>query len=75
MCCLSFFVAVHEKPSGFPRIDRDPQTETVERTKSVSLICQATGTPQPIIKWYKDYLPLNATGSQATVSPTGKHSV
>ena len=71
---LSFRFADDEKPSGFPEIIHGPVTRTVERNKPVSLRCTVRGTPDPVVKWYKNNLPLNTSDCRITVSSEGKWS-
>ena len=49
-----------------------PHTKTVERNRSVSLMCKAEGTPKPTVQWFKDYLPLRFNHSRMTLSETGR---
>ncbi|XP_016357729.1 receptor-type tyrosine-protein phosphatase F isoform X5 [Sinocyclocheilus anshuiensis] len=51
-------------PHGFPTIDMGPQLKVVERTRTTTMLCAASGNPDPEITWFKDFLPvdINANG-------------
>uniref|UniRef100_A0A8C6PLD9 Receptor-type tyrosine-protein phosphatase F n=1 Tax=Nothobranchius furzeri TaxID=105023 RepID=A0A8C6PLD9_NOTFU len=44
-------------PHGFPTIDMGPQLKVVERTTTATMLCAASGNPDPEIHWFKDMLP------------------
>ncbi|CAM4497170.1 unnamed protein product [Leuciscus chuanchicus] len=46
-------------PTGFPNIDMGPQLKVVERSRTATMLCAASGTPDPEITWFKDYLPID----------------
>ncbi|XP_013888308.1 receptor-type tyrosine-protein phosphatase S isoform X2 [Austrofundulus limnaeus] len=46
-------------PFGFPSIDMGPQLKVVERTKTATMLCAASGIPDPEISWFKDFLPVD----------------
>ncbi|XP_072525934.1 protein tyrosine phosphatase receptor type Db isoform X2 [Salminus brasiliensis] len=46
-------------PSGFPSIDMGPQLKVVERSRTATMLCAASGTPDPEITWFKDFLPID----------------
>ncbi|GAA6078753.1 protein tyrosine phosphatase receptor type Db isoform X6, partial [Tachysurus ichikawai] len=46
-------------PPGFPSIDMGPQLKVVERSRTATMLCAASGTPDPEITWFKDFLPIN----------------
>nr|XP_055061538.1 protein tyrosine phosphatase receptor type Db isoform X12 [Misgurnus anguillicaudatus] len=46
-------------PSGFPAIDMGPQLKVVERSRTATMLCAASGTPDPEITWFKDFLPID----------------
>ncbi|XP_075919081.1 receptor-type tyrosine-protein phosphatase S-like isoform X2 [Petromyzon marinus] len=54
-------------PAGFPRIDMAPQLKVVERTRTVTMLCAASGNPEPTVTWYKDYLPLDVAASDGRI--------
>uniref|UniRef100_A0A3Q2PUH7 protein-tyrosine-phosphatase n=1 Tax=Fundulus heteroclitus TaxID=8078 RepID=A0A3Q2PUH7_FUNHE len=50
-------------PPGFPNIDMGPQLKVVERTRTATMLCSASGNPDPEITWYKDFLPIDPSTS------------
>ncbi|XP_051982583.1 receptor-type tyrosine-protein phosphatase delta-like isoform X1 [Xyrauchen texanus] len=46
-------------PAGFPSIDMGPQLKVVERSLTATMLCAASGTPDPEITWFKDFLPID----------------
>ncbi|XP_076846774.1 protein tyrosine phosphatase receptor type Db isoform X4 [Brachyhypopomus gauderio] len=46
-------------PPGFPSIDMGPQLKVVERSRTATMLCAASGTPDPEITWFKDFLPIS----------------
>ncbi|XP_048053473.1 protein tyrosine phosphatase receptor type Db isoform X1 [Megalobrama amblycephala] len=46
-------------PAGFPSIDMGPQLKVVERSRTATMLCAASGTPDPEITWFKDFLPID----------------
>ncbi|KAJ8262302.1 hypothetical protein GJAV_G00164920 [Gymnothorax javanicus] len=50
-------------PAGFPTIDMGPQLKVVERTRTATMLCAASGNPDPDISWFKDFLPVNTTNN------------
>uniref|UniRef100_A0A1A7WDV9 protein-tyrosine-phosphatase n=1 Tax=Iconisemion striatum TaxID=60296 RepID=A0A1A7WDV9_9TELE len=54
-------------PLGFPSIDMGPQLKVVERTKTATMLCAASGTPDPEISWFKDFLPVDPSLSQGRI--------
>ncbi|MCJ8749222.1 hypothetical protein PDJAM_G00173730 [Pangasius djambal] len=46
-------------PLGFPSIDMGPQLKVVERSRTATMLCAASGTPDPEITWFKDFLPID----------------
>uniref|UniRef100_A0A3Q1CM28 protein-tyrosine-phosphatase n=1 Tax=Amphiprion ocellaris TaxID=80972 RepID=A0A3Q1CM28_AMPOC len=54
-------------PFGFPSIDMGPQLKVVERTKTATMLCAASGIPDPDISWFKDYLPVDPNSSQGRI--------
>uniref|UniRef100_A0AAV2L0U2 Receptor-type tyrosine-protein phosphatase F n=1 Tax=Knipowitschia caucasica TaxID=637954 RepID=A0AAV2L0U2_KNICA len=49
-------------PHGFPTIDMGPQLKVVERTRTATLLCAASGSPDPEIHWFKDFVPVDVSG-------------
>ncbi|XP_034744853.1 receptor-type tyrosine-protein phosphatase S-like isoform X11 [Etheostoma cragini] len=54
-------------PLGFPSIDMGPQLKVVERTKTATMLCAASGIPDPEISWFKDFLPVEPFNSQGRI--------
>lgn len=54
-------------PFGFPSIDMGPQLKVVERTKTATMLCAASGIPDPEISWFKDFLPVDPGNSQGRI--------
>ncbi|XP_070700510.1 receptor-type tyrosine-protein phosphatase S-like [Pempheris klunzingeri] len=54
-------------PLGFPSIDMGPQLKVVERTRTATMLCAASGIPDPEISWFKDFLPVDPSSSQGRI--------
>ncbi|XP_041086571.1 receptor-type tyrosine-protein phosphatase S-like isoform X21 [Polyodon spathula] len=54
-------------PSGFPNIDMGPQLKVVERTRTATMLCAASGNPDPEITWFKDFLPIDPNMSNGRI--------
>ncbi|XP_034801834.1 receptor-type tyrosine-protein phosphatase S isoform X9 [Pan paniscus] len=54
-------------PSGFPNIDMGPQLKVVERTRTATMLCAASGNPDPEITWFKDFLPVDPSASNGRI--------
>ncbi|XP_051943514.1 receptor-type tyrosine-protein phosphatase S-like isoform X4 [Hippocampus zosterae] len=54
-------------PFGFPSIDMGPQLKVVERTRTATMLCAASGIPDPEISWFKDFLPVEPRTSQGRI--------
>ncbi|XP_041117879.1 receptor-type tyrosine-protein phosphatase delta-like isoform X16 [Polyodon spathula] len=54
-------------PSGFPTIDMGPQLKVVERTRTATMLCAASGNPDPEITWFKDFLPVDTTNNNGRI--------
>ncbi|XP_041416753.1 receptor-type tyrosine-protein phosphatase S isoform X18 [Xenopus laevis] len=54
-------------PSGFPNIDMGPQLKVVERTRTATMLCAASGNPDPEITWFKDFLPVDPASSNGRI--------
>ncbi|XP_076838306.1 receptor-type tyrosine-protein phosphatase S-like [Brachyhypopomus gauderio] len=52
-------------PNGFPSIDMGPQWKVVERTRTATMLCAASGIPDPEISWFKDFLPVEPAQTAA----------
>lgn len=64
-------------PPGFPNIDMGPQLKVVERTRTATMLCAASGNPDPEITWYKDFLPIDPSASNGRIKQlrSGKESL
>nr|XP_020649839.1 receptor-type tyrosine-protein phosphatase S isoform X4 [Pogona vitticeps] len=54
-------------PPGFPVIDMGPQLKVVERTRTATMLCAASGNPDPEIAWFKDFLPVDPSASNGRI--------
>ncbi|XP_057181731.1 receptor-type tyrosine-protein phosphatase S isoform X10 [Triplophysa rosa] len=54
-------------PPGFPNIDMGPQLKVVERTRTATMLCAASGNPDPEITWFKDFLPIDPGTSSGRI--------
>ncbi|XP_042584744.1 receptor-type tyrosine-protein phosphatase delta-like isoform X1 [Cyprinus carpio] len=54
-------------PPGFPTIDMGPQLKVVERTRTATMLCAASGNPDPDISWFKDFLPVNTSNNNGRI--------
>ncbi|XP_058138013.1 receptor-type tyrosine-protein phosphatase S isoform X8 [Dasypus novemcinctus] len=54
-------------PPGFPNIDMGPQLKVVERTRTATMLCAASGNPDPEITWFKDFLPVDPGASNGRI--------
>ncbi|XP_075208714.1 receptor-type tyrosine-protein phosphatase S [Anomaloglossus baeobatrachus] len=54
-------------PPGFPNIDMGPQLKVVERTRTATMLCAASGNPDPEITWFKDFLPVDPVASSGRI--------
>ncbi|XP_077955153.1 receptor-type tyrosine-protein phosphatase S isoform X8 [Gasterosteus aculeatus] len=54
-------------PFGFPSIDMGPQLKVVERTRTATMLCAASGIPDPEISWFKDFLPVDPVSNQGRI--------
>ncbi|XP_051941112.1 receptor-type tyrosine-protein phosphatase S-like isoform X32 [Hippocampus zosterae] len=54
-------------PSGFPTIDMGPQLKVVERSRTATMLCAASGNPDPEISWFKDFLPVNTSNNNGRI--------
>uniref|UniRef100_A0A8C2ER10 Receptor-type tyrosine-protein phosphatase S n=1 Tax=Cyprinus carpio TaxID=7962 RepID=A0A8C2ER10_CYPCA len=54
-------------PPGFPTIDMGHQLKVVERTRTATMLCAASGNPDPDISWFKDFLPVNTSNNNGRI--------
>ncbi|XP_069482044.1 receptor-type tyrosine-protein phosphatase delta isoform X9 [Ambystoma mexicanum] len=54
-------------PRGFPTIDMGPQLKVVERTRTATMLCAASGNPDPEISWFKDFLPVDTSNTMGRI--------
>ncbi|XP_077572600.1 protein tyrosine phosphatase receptor type Fa isoform X2 [Stigmatopora nigra] len=54
-------------PHGFPSIDMGPQLKVVEKTRTATMLCAASGSPDPLIFWLKDFLPVDVESADGRV--------
>ena len=54
-------------PPGFPTIDMGPQLKVVERSRTATMLCAASGNPDPDITWFKDFLPVNTSNNNGRI--------
>lgn len=44
-----------------------PQLKVVERSRTATMLCAASGIPDPEISWFKDFLPVEPGASQGRI--------
>uniref|UniRef100_A0A452GZX3 Receptor-type tyrosine-protein phosphatase F n=1 Tax=Gopherus agassizii TaxID=38772 RepID=A0A452GZX3_9SAUR len=66
-CCMLFPVAEDHLPAGFPTIDMGPQLKVVEKARTATMLCAASGNPDPEISWFKDFLPVDTATSNGRI--------
>nr|XP_056701452.1 receptor-type tyrosine-protein phosphatase S isoform X3 [Euleptes europaea] len=44
-----------------------PQLKVVERTRTATMLCAASGNPDPEITWFKDFLPVHPSASNGRI--------
>uniref|UniRef100_A0AAQ4P650 Receptor-type tyrosine-protein phosphatase delta n=1 Tax=Gasterosteus aculeatus aculeatus TaxID=481459 RepID=A0AAQ4P650_GASAC len=54
-------------PPGFPTIYMGPQLKVVERSRTATMLCAASGNPDPEITWFKDFLPVNTSNNNGRI--------
>ncbi|XP_023394362.1 receptor-type tyrosine-protein phosphatase S [Pteropus vampyrus] len=64
---LPFLLPEDQLPPGFPNIDMGPQLKVVERTRTATMLCAASGNPDPEITWFKDFLPVDPSASNGRI--------
>uniref|UniRef100_A0AAQ4PLN1 Receptor-type tyrosine-protein phosphatase F n=1 Tax=Gasterosteus aculeatus aculeatus TaxID=481459 RepID=A0AAQ4PLN1_GASAC len=57
----------NQVPHGFPSIDMGPQLKVVEKTRTATMLCAASGNPDPEISWFKDMLPVDISSSNGRI--------
>ncbi|XP_060087644.1 receptor-type tyrosine-protein phosphatase F isoform X12 [Heteronotia binoei] len=57
----------NQLPSGFPTIDMGPQLKVVEKARTATMLCAASGNPDPEISWFKDFLPVDTATSNGRI--------
>lgn len=57
--CVCVRITEDQLPPGFPSIDMGPQLKVVERSRTATMLCAASGIPDPEITWFKDFLPID----------------
>ncbi|XP_031720937.1 receptor-type tyrosine-protein phosphatase F isoform X15 [Anarrhichthys ocellatus] len=57
----------NQVPHGFPTIDMGPQLKVVEKTRTATMLCAASGNPDPEITWFKDMLPVDISSSNGRI--------
>ncbi|XP_043917020.1 receptor-type tyrosine-protein phosphatase delta [Protopterus annectens] len=62
-------------PAGFPTIDMGPQLKVVERTRTATMLCAASGNPDPEITWFKDFLPIDTSNSNGRIKQLRSESI
>uniref|UniRef100_A0A3Q2Y7J4 Receptor-type tyrosine-protein phosphatase S n=1 Tax=Hippocampus comes TaxID=109280 RepID=A0A3Q2Y7J4_HIPCM len=65
--CVCVCLPEDQLPPGFPTIDMGPQLKVVERTRTATMLCAASGNPDPDISWFKDFLPVNTTNNNGRI--------
>ncbi|MGH0157478.1 UNVERIFIED_CONTAM: hypothetical protein FKN15_033929 [Acipenser sinensis] len=67
LCWFARSYIEDQLPSGFPTIDMGPQLKVVERTRTATMLCAASGNPDPEITWFKDFLPVDTTNNNGRI--------
>uniref|UniRef100_A0A8C6I8P3 Receptor-type tyrosine-protein phosphatase delta n=1 Tax=Mus spicilegus TaxID=10103 RepID=A0A8C6I8P3_MUSSI len=62
-------------PRGFPTIDMGPQLKVVERTRTATMLCAASGNPDPEITWFKDFLPVDTSSNNGRIKQLRSESI
>lgn len=62
-----FIFPENQIPHGFPTIDMGPQLKVVEKTRTATMLCAASGNPDPEISWFKDMLPVDISNSNGRI--------
>lgn len=64
---MFFPLAEDHLPAGFPTIDMGPQLKVVEKARTATMLCAASGNPDPEISWFKDFLPVDTATSNGRI--------
>lgn len=67
VCFVCVAAPEDQIPHGFPTIDMGPQLKVVERTRTATMLCAASGNPDPEIFWFKDFLPVDIGSSNGRI--------
>jgi roundabout axon guidance receptor 2 len=62
---FNLIILTNSVKSEAPKIEQHPNSIVVNISDPVTLECRASGTPKPIIMWYKDGQPLNIIRSNS----------
>lgn len=65
--CDDVWFLEDQLPPGFPTIDMGPQLKVVERSRTATMLCAASGNPDPEITWFKDFLPVNTSNNNGRI--------
>jgi len=58
-------------PAGYPRITDSPSLKAVEKGRGTVMICGADGSPEPVVSWLKDSVPVDMTDPRLQILPSG----
>lgn len=67
LCVFLLSFAEDHLPAGFPTIDMGPQLKVVEKARTATMLCAASGNPDPEISWFKDFLPVDTATSNGRI--------
>ena len=62
-------------PVGYPRVVEQPTLKAVEKDRHTVMACDATGEPEPIVTWLKDFIPVDVTDPRLRLLPTGMYAL
>lgn len=66
--CFKVTITADEPP---PIIQIGPLNQTVPLQSKVSMLCQASGTPTPRIRWYRNGSPILGQGPRVKIFANG----
>ncbi|XP_071757909.1 protein tyrosine phosphatase receptor type Db isoform X8 [Centroberyx gerrardi] len=52
-----------------------PQLKVVERSRTATMLCAASGNPDPEITWFKDFLPVNTSNNNGRIKQLRSESI